>query len=206
MDGAINLIYPFAGRWRARNSPADRVPSHGTELFAAALAIDFVPIDQQGRTAPFSLESLVRPEPPDRFPGFGRRILAPAAGVVVAACSTAPDHRAYRGFPSVGYAVTQRRRLAAGWASLAGNHVMIRAGDVVVALCHLQHDSIRVHEGQHVQAGDQVGLCGNSGNSTEPHVHVQAMDGDDPQRARPVAITFQGSLPRNGGIVDTGGR
>jgi hypothetical protein len=41
-----------------------------------------------------------------------------------------------------------------------------------------------------------------SGNSTEPHVHLQAMDHPDPSRASAVAITFDGHLPRNGDVVD----
>ena len=79
----VDLEYPFAGRWLVRNSPANRVPSHGTALFATSFAIDFVPVNAAGRTAPVTARSLVTPEPPGRFPGFGRPILAPAAGTVV---------------------------------------------------------------------------------------------------------------------------
>lgn len=117
----VDLAYPFTGRWRTQSSPADRVPSHGTTLFATSFAIDFVPVDEAGRTAPFSLGSLLRPEPPERFPGFGRRIFAPVEGVVVGVHDGEPDHDAVRGLPSVGYALTQRRRVAAGWAALASS-------------------------------------------------------------------------------------
>ncbi|QCV96216.1 M23 family metallopeptidase [Acidipropionibacterium acidipropionici] len=204
MSITIGLDYPFTGRWMTQNSPADRVPSHGTQLFATALAIDFVPVDVDGRTAPFTVGSLVRPEPPERFPGFGRPILAPADGVVVAAFDAVADHAAYRGLPSLRYAMTQRRRIAEGWPALAGNHVMIGCEAAIVALCHLRQGSIRVSPGQRVHAGERIGECGNTGNSTEPHVHIQAMDGPDPRLARPVAMTFRGSLPRNGEIIDAG--
>lgn len=40
---ALDLRSPFAGPWLARNSPASRVPSHGTHLFATAYALDLVP-------------------------------------------------------------------------------------------------------------------------------------------------------------------
>ncbi|WP_309064486.1 hypothetical protein [Microbacterium sp.] len=49
---------------------------------------------------------------------------------------------------------------------------------------------------------DRVGRCGNSGNSTEPHVHVQAVDSRDIGTARAVPIRFNGRMPRNGEIVD----
>lgn len=129
MSPSVDLAYPFRGRWLTQNSPANRVPSHGTTLFATSFAIDFVPVNEAGRTAPIRLSSLLRPEPPERFAGFGRPILAPVRGVVVGVHHTAPDHHSFRGVPSVGYALTQRRRAAGGWGELAGNHVMIETRD-----------------------------------------------------------------------------
>ena len=77
MPESLDLAYPFRGTWLTQNSPADRVPSHGTALYGSSFAIDFVPVDESGRTARFTIASLVRPERPTRFPGFGRLILAP---------------------------------------------------------------------------------------------------------------------------------
>ncbi|MGB4137049.1 MAG: M23 family metallopeptidase, partial [Microbacterium sp.] len=111
------------------------------------------------------------------------------------------DHDAYRGLSSVGYALTQRRR-AADWRMLAGNHVLIDTDHGVVALCHLRQGSVAVRLGQHVDIGDPVGTCGNSGNSTEPHLHMQAIDGPDPARAHAVSLSFRGRLPRNGEIIE----
>ncbi|WP_114424347.1 M23 family metallopeptidase [Nocardioides houyundeii] len=205
MREPIDLSYPFRGRWLTQNSPADRVPSHGTTLFATSYAIDFVPVDDDGRTAPVTLTTLLRPEPADRFPGFGRPVLAPASGTVVAVHDQAPDHDAFRGLPSVGYALTQRRRAAAGWEALAGNHVLIALPEgPVVALCHLQRGSVQVVPGQQLRVGEPLGRCGNSGNSTEPHVHLQAIDQPDVRRAGAVPLAFAGRLPRNGEVVDAG--
>lgn len=204
-NGTLDLEYPFAGRWLVQNSPADRVPSHGTTRFATTYAIDFVPMDEAGRTAPFTFASLVRPQPAATFPGFGRPILAPVDGVVLAAHDAEPDHPAYRGLPSIGYALTQARRAAAGWLALAGNHVLIESAGAVVALCHLQQGSVAVRPGQPVRAGDVLSGCGNSGNSTEPHVHVQALDRRDINRAQAVRISFRGSMPRSGAVVDASG-
>ena len=172
---AIDLAFPFEGRWLVQNSPANRVPSHGTRRFATAHAIDFVPVVGARRTAPFTIAALLNPKSPDSFPGFGRAILAPLDGTVVSAFDGRPDHVAHRGLPSIAYALTQARRAAAGWMALAGNHVLIESG--------------------------VLARCGNSGNSTEPHVHVQAMAGPDAEIAEAVPITFRGSLPRNGETV-----
>lgn len=199
----MDLAYPFAGHWLVQNSPANRVPSHGTWLFASGHAIDFTPVDRGGRSAPVTLAALFRPEPPDRFTGFGRAVTAPVSGVVRAAHDEEPDHHAYRGFPSLGYAATQRGRVRAGWAGLAGNHVIIETGGVFIALCHLQRGSICVQPGEVIECGAVVGRCGNSGNSTEPHLHVQAMDSADPPHAAAVPISFMGRLPRNGTLVSS---
>jgi murein DD-endopeptidase MepM/ murein hydrolase activator NlpD len=45
---------------------------------------------------------------------------------------------------------------------------------------HLQPGSLRVKAGQKVKRGDVLGLLGNSGNSTEPHLHFQVMDRPSP--------------------------
>ena len=200
---ALDLTYPFTGRWLAQNSPANRVPSHGTTGYASAFAIDFVGVDEAGRSAPFTEISLFVPEPPTRFVGFGRPVLAPADGLVVAVHDTQPDHAAFRGLPSLGYAFGQARRAAAGWTALAGNHVMIQtpAGPVVV-LCHLQQGSVRISLGEHVAAGQAVANCGNTGNSTEPHLHLQAISTMDVTAATAVPITMHGGLPRNGAVVE----
>lgn len=202
-SGVLDLRYPFTGSWLVRNSPANRVPSHGTRLFGSAYAIDFVPVDERGRGATFTVSSLVRPEPPGAFPGFGRAVLAPVSGTLAAVLDGEPDHASFRGLPSLGYAMTQRRRASRGWAGLAGNHVVIRvsADGPFVALCHLQRGSITVRRGQPIGAGEPLGRCGNSGNSTEPHLHVQAMDTIDERTAVGLPITFAHGLPRNGEIV-----
>jgi hypothetical protein len=201
---SVDLAYPFVGAWRVRNSPANRVPSHGTRLFATAYSIDFVPVDDDGGGTPFTVAALLRPQPPEQFVGFGRPVLAPLAGLVVATHAAEPDHSSYRGLPSLGYALTQRHRAASGWAALAGNHVLVEHAGVIVALCHLQQGSVLVEAGQRVGVGDPLGRCGNSGNSTEPHVHLQALDHPDPARAQAVPISFAGSLPRNGALVEVG--
>ena len=199
----VDLAYPFAdGRWLTQNSPANRVPSHGTTRYASSFAIDFVPVDEWGRTAPVTFASLWRPEPAACFPGFGRPVLAPVDGVVVAVHDSDADHAAFRGLASLWYALTQARRAAAGWPALAGNHVLIKTGGgPVVALCHLKQGSVRVELGQEVEVGRVVGDCGNTGNSTEPHLHLQAISSADVMNATAVPITLRGALPRNGEVV-----
>jgi len=60
----------------------------------------------------------------------------------------------------------------------AGNHVVIRHGDGAHSLVgHLQRGSVKVAQGDTVKAGQPIGLCGNSGNTSEPHVHFHLQTG-----------------------------
>lgn len=190
----VLLSFPFAGRWMARNSPARRVPSHGTHLMGTTYAIDFIGVDDTGRSAPWGLRAAFATERPQKFVGFGRPILAPIAGVVVARHDGEVDHRARRSLPAaIPYLLTQARRARAGAAAVAGNHVVVAASDQgpFVLLAHLRRGTVLVRVGDRLKAGDPVAECGNSGNSIQPHVHVQATDSMDWAAARGLPIRFR---------------
>jgi hypothetical protein len=73
----------------------------------------------------------------------------------------------------------------------AGNHVLLDFGHGEYGLfAHLRKDSVQVSEGQQVKAGDPLGVCGNSGNSSEPHLHFHLQDGPVLFQARGLPVTF----------------
>ena len=86
---------------------------------------------------------------------FGLPILAPAGGTVVEAVDGLPDNR-----PG------QMDR-----ANPVGNHVVIDHGGEFSFLAHLRLGSVSVKAGDTVSAGQPLGRCGNSGNTTMPHLH-----------------------------------
>jgi hypothetical protein len=192
----VALWLPFTGMWLARNSPARRVPSHGSDLFGERFAIDFVAVDDRHRTAAVrDWRTFLATEPPERYLAFGRPILAPSSGTVVDLHEGEPDHEGRRSQAALlRYALGQAARLGQGVGAIAGNYVTISlpGGAAFVALAHLRVGSIQVHLGQEVVAGQQIGSCGNSGNSTQPHVHLQAMDSADLSVARGLPISFRG--------------
>lgn len=191
---SVLLDYPFVGRWMARNTPARKVPSHGTNLFGSTYAIDLVGVDESGRSAAWGLRSLVATEPAERFAGFGRTLLAPIAGRVAAVHDLEVDHAAYRSVPAgLIFLLGQGRRVRAGPAGVAGNHIVIAMSErgPFVLLAHLRRGSARVQVGDHLTAGTPVGECGNSGNSVQPHVHLQVTDSMDWPVARGLPIRFR---------------
>lgn len=203
----VLLALPFTGRWLVQNSPARRVPSHGTDLLASTYAIDFVGVDEGRSTAHQSdWRTFLATEPNGRFIGFDRPILAPVGGEVVVVHDGEPDHAARRSLAVLPYLWRQSQRLRQGPAAVAGNHVGIALADgrTFVFLVHLRRGSLRVAVGDAVRTGEVLGTCGNSGNSTQPHVHVQSCDDLDISRARGVPIEFRGfrEMPVRGPAVE----
>lgn len=68
--------------------------------------------------------------------------------------------------------------------------IALHDGAAFVALVHLRSGSLLVRPGAPVSTGQQLAECGNSGNSTQPHVHVQVMDSPDLTVARGLPMAF----------------
>jgi hypothetical protein len=62
-------------------------------------------------------------------------------------------------------------------ANPAGNHIILDLGESEYALlAHLKANSITVEAGDRVEQGQPLGECGNSGNTSEPHLHFHLQD------------------------------
>ncbi|MGP4080732.1 M23 family metallopeptidase [Pseudalkalibacillus sp. R45] len=105
---------------------------------------------------------------------FGEEVTAPAAGKVVEVVNGIKDN--------VPGEMNSEKPL--------GNHVIIEHENGEYSLlAHFKEDSLSVVVGEWVQQGDLLGLCGNSGNSSEPHIHFQVMDSPDIWEAQSIRIT-----------------
>lgn len=120
---------------------------------------------------------------------FGQPALSPADGTVVAVVNDIADNE------PVG---------KMNPAQPAGNHVVIRSGSEYSLLGHLQKGSVTVKKGDTVQAGQIIGKVGNSGNSSEAHLHVQVADHPDLAKGKSIPIHWQGDIqPTRGQTVNT---
>src|SRR3954447_7329571 len=118
LDQAV-LTLPSRGPWRAEMSPARRVPSHGTHLFATTFGIDFLAVQGRRSATTRDWRTVLSSEPPERVLAFGRPILAPAAGRVVSVHKGEADHEARRSqLALVRYAMTQAKRVRGGAGAL----------------------------------------------------------------------------------------
>ena len=154
--------------------------------------VDIVKLDAFGLRA-----RGVLPADPKAYAIYGARVLAPCAGQVLLAVDGLPDMQV----PEV-----DREHLA-------GNHVMLRCADADsntnmssgadVLLGHLQPGSVQVRAGASVAVGDWLGSVGNSGNTGEPHLHVNAHAQRPgpigaPLGGDPLPILFNGRFPVRG--------
>lgn len=118
---------------------------------------------------------------------FGKKVAAPADGKVVKAVNGIPDNPPGEMNES----------------NPAGNFLVLEHGrNEYSLLAHFKKGSIRMQEGDQVQRGQILGLCGNSGNSSEAHIHFQVMDSPEMDQCSSLNIRFKDGIePIQGDIV-----
>ena len=74
-----------------------------------------------------------------------------------------------------------------------GNYVIIDHGNNEYSvMVHLKKNSIRVKRGERVKRGQVVAQVGQSGLSTEPHLHFEVVSNPDPLKQRGLPVSFYG--------------
>jgi hypothetical protein len=164
------MRFPFKGRWLVMNGGDTREMNAHHDAPNQVFAFDFVGVDADGKVSAGDGKRV------EDYFCFGREVVAPAAGVVTIAIQGVPDNEIGSLNPY----------------SALGNAVFIehQKGEVSV-LAHLKLGSTRVKAGDRVQTGDVIGLCGNSGNSTTPHLHYHLQDSSVIQDGKGIKVYFE---------------
>ena len=87
---------------------------------------------------------------------------------------------------------------------LAGNHVLIECEGIEVLLAHMKQGRVRVGVGDVVTVKTVLGQVGNTGNTSEPHLHLHAEQGGEPGvilDGKAVPITIDGRFLVRGDII-----
>lgn len=171
-DGAFEVDYPLhAGTYYVVQGGGHPLLNyHGSKAAAQRYALDIVRLGSAGRRA-----GGLYPDRLEAYAVFGDTVASPMTGVVVVAAD---------GFPDLIPPSMDRKHPA-------GNHVVVRRDTVYVVLAHLQNGTIRVSAGDSVHAGRPVALVGNSGNTSEPHLHIHAVSGP-PEVRNADSLLFRG--------------
>ena len=145
--GEARVGLPFKGTWKVSQS----FDGEWTHRGIWRHGLDFVLTDELGKSFRgngFQLED---------YYAYGRDVLAPTSGYVVAMFQEFPDN-------PVGTVKNQNN---------FGNYVVIRdAFGAHVLIGHLKQGSLKCALYQYIEADQVIGLCGNSGYSPEPHIHM----------------------------------
>jgi hypothetical protein len=200
----VLLGWGLLGFWPDRSSVELTFPLQGTDYYVVQGGGTY-PINYHGLFAPAQRYALdvvqlndwgvraagVHPERLSAYEVYGEPVYSPLTGTVVDTAGHFPDLTPGERMPN----------------HPAGNHVWLRRDSLYVVLAHLKEGSVEVTPGQRVRAGERLAAVGNTGNTTEPHLHVHAVTlpagaAPDPDsllgRGTPVPLRFDGRfLTRN---------
>jgi hypothetical protein len=202
-EPSLVVAAPLRGEWVAQQTPAERVPSHGTDYLGQRYAYDFIRLDP-------------RTNLPYRR-GFWRHLLAslPAEAFL---CWDAPVYSVFDGVVEAvgeGWKDIPRMNLPAALLKanflpplpagddvrpLTGNYVIVRGAGAVAFYAHLREGRVAVAPGKEVREGEVLGRVGNSGNSTMPHLHFHLMDEVNLHEASGVPCRFESYERFDGGM------
>jgi len=132
----------------------------------------------------------------EEYTVFDRDVIAVSDGEVVGVGKGFPDELMSNpaAFDEARFAeITEPLKPEIGFLNaVCGNYVVLDHGSGEFSLyAHLRQGSVPVEIGDTVAAGDVIGRVGNTGHSTEPHLHFQMMDGPDPLSANGLPVMFE---------------
>ncbi|WP_304622562.1 M23 family metallopeptidase [Phyllobacterium lublinensis] len=179
---AIVVEPPLKGNgWVAVNGCCDSITSHRGAVMAIngqlrvpeRFAIDWVKIDESGNLFTGEISKL------SSYAYYGTPIYAAADGVVVNLYDETDEQ--IPGADAKGITTE----------NIGGNMVVVDIGGGAFAFyAHMQRGSLKVKLGDQVKTGQVLGLLGNTGNSTAPHLHFHIMDGPSPLDADGLPFVF----------------
>lgn len=193
--GATQIVYqvPLAGQWY--NGAGATFHSHHRWSPMEEFGFDFLRLGPDFRTHSGDGTRFTD------YHAYGQAVYAAAEGRVVRAIADQQEDARAMAQPgeSVEAYMTrlqqdQMTRLALGAPGIVGNSVVIDHGNGEFSVyAHLKPGSVRVHTGDRVTRGQQIGEVGSSGNSTEPHLHFQVCDSPDPLMCAGIPVQFEPS-------------
>ncbi len=174
----VTLSLPFKGEWLVLWGGDTEELNYHHNVPRQRYAFDFVVVDEKGRT---HKGNGTRNED---YYAFGREILAPGDGIVTDVVTGVRDNKPGSMNPSLAL----------------GNVVFIQhSKNEVSVIAHLKNGSTQVKVGEKVKKGQVIGLCGNSGNSSEPHLHYHLQNTPVIQNGIGIKVFFDKVVVRDKG-------
>ena len=169
-EDAVVIDLPFEGVWFVASGGRSPLVNGHYPLRVQRHALDLFQV-VDGKTHRGGADLLTN------YYTYGKRLQSPGDGIVTAVIDSRPD-------APVGDSDLEHPE---------GNIVVIDiGGGRYVLYAHLKQGSARVRVGDRVVSGQDIGLVGDSGNSDEPHLHIQVQSspsfeiGDDDLETFPI--------------------
>ncbi len=154
----------------------------GKLYLAQRFAIDWIQICPDGTAAQGNLRDN------NNWPGFGHEVMAVADGEVVTVHDGVPENTPLEPLKASSPNAIKE-------ADIPGNHVIEKitqnGKNYYVLYAHMQPGTLRVKVGDRIKEGQLIGLLGNTGNSTVPHLHLHVSDANDPLKSEGVPFIFK---------------
>ncbi|MCK8825487.1 M23 family metallopeptidase [Fuchsiella alkaliacetigena] len=156
----IDFELPLQGEWFVANGGSTKETSHSWDLKTQRFAYDFIKVDNEKKSYSSTGEEL------EDYYCYSEPVLSPADGKVIKVNDGIREHKS-PGTMKMDFLARDFR----------GNFVIIKHQDQEYSfLAHMIPGSIKVEEGEKIKKGKEIGKCGNSGHSTEPHLHFQVQN------------------------------
>lgn len=151
----VEYSLPFTGEWLVVNGGVDKALSHSWGINSQRYAYDFIKTDNQLKSYKDDRKKL------DNYYSYGRDIIAPADGMVVELSNKSKDSK-----------MMWHHSTDPLIRDIRGNYIVIKHSDNEYSfIAHIKPNSFLVQKGDQVKRYQKLAECGNSGNSTEPHIH-----------------------------------
>lgn len=150
----LDLYFPLSGgTYYVLQGGASVVTNPFHALAGSKLALDIVKLNSFGNRA-----GGIAPRALSGYEIFGAKLYSPCQGTVIKLRDNLPDNPP--GNPDVKHP--------------EGNYIALECAEAKILMAHLKHGSIKVIAGQAVSVGQLLAEVGDSGNTLEPHLHIEA--------------------------------
>lgn len=167
---STSLLLPFNDTWNVFWGGDTKELNYHVDNEAQKNAFDFLILDKFGKS--YKTDGKTNED----YNAFGKEVIAPCNGDIVLVIDGVKDN------------IPGEMNLF----DIGGNTIVLKTeNNEYLVFCHFKHQAIKVKESQKVEQGQLLGLCGNTGHSSEPHIHFHIQNVEDINQATGVKCYFR---------------
>lgn len=177
-EKGIDISFPLTEGYISQGGSSELINYHHSDTTSQQYALDMVKLNSLGMHARGFL-----PDDLNKYAIYGDTIFSPCDGKIV---------KIKDGLDNVPIGVLDN-------LNPAGNHIVLEYENNLIVMAHMLKNSIMVSTGDIVKKGQPLARVGNSGRTTQPHLHIHAITGTDTskiiQGGNGIPIYFEGKFP-----------